>query len=106
MAHIIVVFFILYPLSKNNHVNLISQKAEKEFIRNQGAAFFKFVYIKQHTNGRNVVGQQLQRLLDVHAAASVCTPCCMLLRIVGSCYAKFETGQTFQPTTPNISYVP
>ena len=27
--------------------------------------------------------------------ASVCTPC-----------AKFETGQTFQPTTPNISFVP
>ena len=27
--------------------------------------------------------------------ASVCTPCCMLLRIFGSCCAKFETGQTF-----------
>ena len=38
--------------------------------------------------------------------ASVCTPCCMLLRVVGSCCAKFETSQTFQPTTPNISFVP
>ena len=38
-------------------------------------------------------------MLDV---ASVCTPCCMLLRVVGSCCAKFETGQTFEPTTPNI----
>ena len=28
--------------------------------------------------------------------ASVCTPCCMLLRVVGSCCAKFETGQTFR----------
>ena len=26
---------------------------------------------------------------------SVCTPCCTLLRVVGSCCAKFETGQTF-----------
>ena len=28
---------------------------------------------------------------------SVCTPCCMLLRLVGSCCAKFETGKTFSP---------
>ena len=26
--------------------------------------------------------------------------------VVGCCCAKFETGQTFQPTTPNISFVP
>ena len=38
--------------------------------------------------------------------ASVCTPCCMLLDAVACCCAKFETGQTFQPTTPNISFVP
>ena len=25
--------------------------------------------------------------------ASVCTPCCMLLHVVGSCCTKFETGQ-------------
>ena len=25
----------------------------------------------------------------------------MLLRVVGSCCAKFETGQIFEPTTPN-----
>ena len=37
--------------------------------------------------------------------ASVCTPCCMLLDVVACCCAKFETGQTFQPTTPNISFV-
>ena len=35
--------------------------------------------------------------------ASVCTPCCMLLQ---SCCAKFETDQTFEPTTQNISFVP
>ena len=38
--------------------------------------------------------------------ASVCTPCCMLLDVVACCWVKFETGQTFQPTTPNISFVP
>ena len=37
--------------------------------------------------------------------ASVCTPCCMLLDVVACCCAKFETGQTFQTTTLNISFV-
>ena len=32
------------------------------------------------------------------------TPRCMLLRVVGSCFAKFETCKTFEPTTPNISF--
>ena len=38
--------------------------------------------------------------------ASACTPCCILLDVVACCCAKFETGQTFQPKTPNISFVP
>ena len=38
--------------------------------------------------------------------ASVFTPCCMLLDVVACCCARFETGQTFQPTTPDISFVP
>ena len=38
--------------------------------------------------------------------ASVCTPCCMLLNVVACRCAKFETGHTFQPTTPNISFAP
>ena len=37
--------------------------------------------------------------------ASVCTPCCVLLRLVGSCRMKFETGQTSEPTSANISIV-
>ena len=32
--------------------------------------------------------------------APVCTPCCMLLSVVGSCCAKFETGQTFNTKIP------
>ena len=38
---------------------------------------------------------------------SVCTPAyCMLLCVVESCCAKFETCQTFESTTANISSVP
>ena len=35
----------------------------------------------------------------------VCTPCRILLHVVGSCCAKFQTGQTLEPTTPNIYFV-
>ena len=38
--------------------------------------------------------------------ASVCSPCYMLLRVVGSRCTKFETDQTFELTSPNISFVP
>ena len=37
--------------------------------------------------------------------ASVCTPCCVLLSVVGSSWMKFETGQTSEPTSANISIV-
>jgi len=39
--------------------------------------------------------------------ASVCTPCCTLLRVVGSCCAKLQTGQTFsyvQTDTTLLAY--
>ena len=32
--------------------------------------------------------------------------CYILLRVAGRCCAKFETGQTFESATPNISFVP
>ena len=41
-----------------------------------------------------------------HCRMPCCVRCCMLLDVVASCCAKFETGRTFQPTTPNISFVP
>ena len=34
--------------------------------------------------------------------ASVCTPCCVLLRVVGSCQMKFETGQTSSNTQHGV----
>ena len=58
--------------------------------------------LKPRANGRNIFGQQLPTLLDVTCCVRLYT----LLHVVGCCCAKFETGQTFQPTTPNISFVP
>ena len=58
--------------------------------------------LKPRANGRSIVGQQLPALLDVTCCVRLHT----LLHVVGCCCAKFETGQTFQPTTPNISFVP
>ena len=44
--------------------------------------------LKAPANGlRNIVG--------CYMLCPVCTSCCMLLRVVGSCFAKFDTSQTF-----------
>ena len=58
--------------------------------------------IRLGANGRNIVVHQLPTLLDVTCCVRLHT----LLYVLGCCCAKFETGQTFQPTTPNISFVP
>ena len=52
-------------------------------------------------NGRNIVDQPLPTLLDVTCCVHLHT----LLHVVVCCCAKFETGQTFQPTTPNTSFL-
>ena len=52
---------------------------------------------KFHANARNNVGQQGATLLS--------PTCCVLLQLVGSCWMKFETGQTSAPTRANISIV-
>ena len=57
--------------------------------------------VKPRANGRNIVDQQLPTLLDITCCVRLHT----LLHVVGCCCAKFETGQTFQATTPNISFV-
>ena len=48
----------------------------------------------------NIVGPNLLRAFAYHV---VC--CCVLLRLVGSCWMMFETGQTSEPTSANISIV-
>ena len=58
--------------------------------------------LKPRVNGRNIVGQQLPTLVDV----TCCVRFHTVLHVVRCCCAQFKTGQTFQPTTPNISFVP
>ena len=41
----------------------------------------------------------------LHTMLCVVACCCVLLRLVGSCWMKFETGQTSEPTSANISIV-
>ena len=60
-------------------------------------ATFQLYYVGNYqlkpprANGRNIVGQQLPTLLRPFA---VC--CCMLLNVVESCCAKFETSESFE----------
>ena len=58
--------------------------------------------LRLHANRHNIVDQQHPTLLDVTCCVHLHT----LLHVVACSCAKFETGQTFQPTTPNISFVP
>ena len=46
-------------------------------------------FIKARANVRNIVGPNMLRAFAHHV---VC--CCLLLRLLGSCWMKFETGQT------------
>ena len=55
--------------------------------------------VRLRANGRNIVDQPLPTLLDV----TCCVHLHILLHVVVCCCAKFETGQTFQLTTPNTS---
>ena len=56
--------------------------------------------LKVRANARNIVGPNMLRAFAHHV---VC--CCVLLRLVESCWMKFETGQTSEPTSANISIV-
>ena len=46
-----------------------------------------FCYVKPGANGRNIVANNSQHCSMLHVA-SICTPCCMLLRFVGICCVK------------------
>ena len=73
---------------------------------------FEFSVLKGVLGNRDL-HSQLSRmqtdatLLDVSCCVRLHTllhvlRCCV---VVGSCRAKFETGNTFKPTTPKISFV-
>ena len=53
------------------------------------------ILLKPRANGRaTLLANNSQHCWMFHVV-SLCTTCCMLLRFVGSCCAKFETGQMF-----------
>ena len=68
-------------------------------------AVCRFLIISPVQTDATLLANKSQHCWMLHVV-SVCTPCCMLLDVVACCCAKFETGQTFQPTIPNISFVP
>ena len=46
------------------------------------------ICLKAHANGRNIVGQKIPTHCWMLHVTSVCTPCGMLLPVVGSCCTK------------------
>ena len=93
--------------SKNILPLIFSSNVRIIFWTFAGASLFWTPNIKPRANRRNNVGQHFSTLLDVTCCVRLHT----LLRVVTRCWdrsrcAKFETGQTFKPTTPNISFIP
>ena len=68
------------------------------------AVIINFLRLSTMQTDATLLANNSQHCWILHVA-SVSTPCSMLLDVVACC-AKFETGQTFQPTTLNISFVP
>ena len=90
-----------------NSLYMDLNKPRKPFFNFCEAHFFRDflssslnLFIKARANARNIVGPSLLRALAHHV---VC--CCVLLRLVGSCWVKFKTGQTSEPRSANISIV-
>ena len=76
-----------------------SEDARREGSAAQSGDHFASM-LKARANARNIVGPNMLRAFAHHI---VC--CCVLLRLVGSCWMQFETGQTSEPTSANISIV-
>ena len=92
-------WYARFPHITENADNLITNAEEAVEALKTGKIGMN---VKPREKGRNNVYQQLPSLLDV----TCCVRLHNLLRVVGSFCAKFETSQTFEPTTPNISFVP
>ena len=71
----------------------------------RGWVISKLILLSPVQTDATLLANNSQHCWMLHVT-SISTPCCMLLDVVACCCAKFETGQTFQPTTPNISFVP
>ena len=92
----------------NSHLSNPQCKSTGFNNTNTGDQFNKT--FKPQAIGHNFVGPTTSNIVGCYMlrpfAHPVAACCCMLLCVVGSCCAKFETSQIFEPTTPNISFVP
>ena len=86
------VFYILNIVAKNRSVITVinGQKLKDPWIC---SARFpgRITSILKFCSRNKALCKRTQHCWMLHVA-SVCTTCCMLLRVVGSCFAKFETG--------------
>ena len=80
---------IIWPFGTVSHTNLMNLKTDADTISKIKPDLQTVAALLAHNS---------QYFCELHVA-SVSTPCYMLLRVVGSCLAKFEVGQTFEPTT-------
>ena len=71
----------------------------------RGWVISKLILLSPVQTDTTLLANNSQHCWMLHVA-SISTPCCMLFDVVACWCAKFETGQIFQPTTPNISFVP
>ena len=92
-------WYARFPHITENADNLITNAEEAVEALKTGKMRINF---KTRENGRNNVDQQLPTLLDVTCFVRLHN----LLRVVRSFGAKFETSQTFEQKTPNVSFVP
>ena len=92
-------WYARFPHITENADNLITNAGEAVEALKTGRIG---INVKPRENGRNNVDQQLPILLDVTCCVRLHT----LLHVVGDFCAKFETIQTFEPTTTNVSFGP
>ena len=85
-----------------SHTNLMTKHLLTVYLKTDADTVSKKSYL-QTVAALLVNNSQNFRVLHV---ASVCTLCFTLLSVAGSCFAKYEAGQTPEPTTLNISFVP
>ena len=93
--------FILLARWQNGCKVRTSHSSRKNYANDASVLLLKWVAKAKKLS----LSKRTQHCWMLHVA-SVCTPCCMLLDVVARCCAKFETGQIFQPTTPNIFFIP
>ena len=85
-----------------SHTNLMNKHLLTVYLKTDTDTVSKKSYLQTVAA---LLANNFQSFRVLHVA-SVGTLFFILLRVAGSCFAKYEAGQTFEPTTLNISFVP